>query len=566
MGKTLKKRGNRTEVLKKLCLMNSTIKRSTMLPVETLQKLAGEPDSGIEKEKKVVHVALHPKYVHSIPLGLVNHFNKIINQWHPQLNGILAGYGKLQLKKPTGQLINEEAHVHLDVQSEFWLFRPSIGRQLKGTVVKKSPGHVSCLVHGLFNVPCHRPQDIPKGGKWWASSLKLDSVVHLTVLKTDMSQKVPFILGDLPKPSNTKISLNESVPNPVEEMDTDDWDQATVTKEPENEDFIPSPLASPVQSPKKLSFQISPEKTSDAIDEQKDAFISSAIKVPKTPKKTKKETPKRGKNDSISESLESFGVREKVSEIVTSLESPKKSSKKSPHKSPKSAKSEEMDESETRDSLIASVILTPGSSKKAKKAKKSKKDQEELSLTSSSLNESNTKKNSKNKKAEVLENSIIPDASIEEAQELLLNSVSKKKSKKKKKDKVEQNGGMIEDEPNEIPALPDSGSRSPVRYITDSDSAIHSEEDTSKSSKKRKNTEMDDSIASPSKKKQKSNVSFETSTPMSTPVVTQESEKSSSKKKKKKDKEKEKPTTAEDLRNSLLSSLMSKSKPKKKSK
>ena len=133
--------------------------------------------------------------MHSIPLGLVNHFNKIINQWHPQLNGILAGYGKLQLKKPTGQLINEEAHVHLDVQSEFWLFRPSIGRQLKGTVVKKSPGHVSCLVHGLFNVPCHRPQDIPKGGKWWASSLELDSVVHLTVLKTDMSQKVPFILG-----------------------------------------------------------------------------------------------------------------------------------------------------------------------------------------------------------------------------------------------------------------------------------------------------------------------------------------------------------------------------------
>ena len=67
-------------------------------------------------------------------------------------------------------------------------------------------------------------------------------------------------------------------------MDTDDWDQATVTKEPENEDedFIPSP----VQSPKKLSFQISPEKTSNAIDEQKDALISSAIKVIKKIVKT----------------------------------------------------------------------------------------------------------------------------------------------------------------------------------------------------------------------------------------------------------------------------------------
>jgi len=550
-----------------------------MLPVETLEKLTGEPDSGIEKEKKVVHVALHPKYVHSIPLGLVNHFNKIINQWHPQLNGILAGYGKLQLKKPTGQLINEEAHVHLDVQSEFWLFRPSIGRQLKGTVVKKSPGHVSCLVHGLFNVPCHRPQDIPKGGRWWATSVKLDSVVHLTVLKTDMSQKVPFILGDLPKPSNMKISLNESVPNPVEEMDTDDWDQATTPKEPEKvaeneeeDDDSPfeSPVQSPMQSPKKLSFQISPEKTSNALDEQKDALISSAIKVPKTPKKTKTETPKRGKNSSISESLESFGVRDKVSEIVESLETPQKTPKKSPQKTPKSAKPEEMDESEKRDSLIASIIMTPGSSKKAKKSKKSeKKDQEELSLNESS----SKKKSKKDKKAEEFENTIFPstfpEASIKEAQELLLNSISKKKSKKKKKDKVEENGGIVEDEPNEI-AIPfpnsDSGSRSPVRYVTDSDSAIHSEEDTSKSDKKRKNTEMDDSVisassASPSKKKRKSNVSFETSTP----VVT-EPEKSSSKKKKKKDKEKEKPSEA-DMRDALLSNLsFMKSKPKKKSK
>ena len=97
--------------------------------------LSGEPDSGIEKERKVVHVALHPKFVNNISLGLVNHFNKLINQWHPQLNGLLAGYGRLQLKRPTGNMINEEAHLHLDVQSEFWIFRPTVGRQLKGEII-----------------------------------------------------------------------------------------------------------------------------------------------------------------------------------------------------------------------------------------------------------------------------------------------------------------------------------------------------------------------------------------------------------------------------------------------
>ena len=79
-----------------------------------------------------MHVALHPKYVNSVPLGLVNHFNKLINQYHPDLKGILAGYGRLQLRRPTGCMINDEAHMHLDVQSDFWIFRPLVGRQLKG--------------------------------------------------------------------------------------------------------------------------------------------------------------------------------------------------------------------------------------------------------------------------------------------------------------------------------------------------------------------------------------------------------------------------------------------------
>ena len=48
------------------------------------------------------------------------------------IKGILAGYGRLQLKRPTGHMINESADIHLDVQSDFWIFRPLEGRQLKG--------------------------------------------------------------------------------------------------------------------------------------------------------------------------------------------------------------------------------------------------------------------------------------------------------------------------------------------------------------------------------------------------------------------------------------------------
>ena len=188
---------------------------------------SGEPDSGIEKVKQVIHVAIHPRYCSNVGLGVMNSLNKLINNWHPQLNGILAGYGKLQLKKPTGTILNEDAYFHIDVQSEFWLFRPLTGRQLKGIVTKKSDKHVSVLVHGIFNIPCLRPNNLKKD--WWGMKAKLKCPAHLTVVSTDMSQKVPQIMGDLQNigldgTAAQKINFDETVPSPeVEEYSDDDW-------------------------------------------------------------------------------------------------------------------------------------------------------------------------------------------------------------------------------------------------------------------------------------------------------------------------------------------------------
>ena len=92
-----------------------------------------------------------------------------------RLNGILAGYGKLQVKSPIATMVNEEPFLHLDVVSDFWVFRPDVGAELRGVVTKKSTTHISCLVHGIFNVPCHKPTT-QKGA--FAPSVKIESQVR----------------------------------------------------------------------------------------------------------------------------------------------------------------------------------------------------------------------------------------------------------------------------------------------------------------------------------------------------------------------------------------------------
>ena len=146
----------------------------------------------------------------------------------------MAGYGKLFLRRPTGHFLNEESHIHLDVISDFWVFRPSIGATLSGVINKKSNNHVSVLVHGCFNVPCYRPDREMRpaaAAQWCGAKAKIGQVVRIRVLKTDMSQKIPFIMGELYQESVAEGIMSSKAKNGsmsasmVEEVNPAAWNR-----------------------------------------------------------------------------------------------------------------------------------------------------------------------------------------------------------------------------------------------------------------------------------------------------------------------------------------------------
>ena len=270
-----------------------------MLSIEELERISVLPFTCFHKVRQALHVTLHPRYLNNLELGLLDYFNKQINRWHPKLNGILANYGKLKLRSPHGTLLNEEAHIHLDVVSDFWVFRPEIGSILQGTVSKTSQKHVACLVHGVFNVPCYHPNNLGST-PWWGINAVIGNEVRFKVIKMDISQKIPFILGELEKwgLDGKKVVLDRNkVEKQVEEIEPERWEQFTGGNDSQGE---LSDADSGIQSlPKKAKPEIMPNiippdllPLQPIVPESIKSGVATAKSPPKTPKSRAKKNTK----------------------------------------------------------------------------------------------------------------------------------------------------------------------------------------------------------------------------------------------------------------------------------
>ena len=67
----------------------SQVKKRQMLNITQLEALRGEADSGVCKIQHRMNPALHPRYLNNLTLGLVNHFNELINHFHPDLKACM---------------------------------------------------------------------------------------------------------------------------------------------------------------------------------------------------------------------------------------------------------------------------------------------------------------------------------------------------------------------------------------------------------------------------------------------------------------------------------------------
>lgn len=123
-----------------------------MLPVSTLDELSADPASAVKKKKTRLHLALAPGALGGLKKGLECVMMENLNRYYPDLGAILLGWHGLKLCDRRGDITGDSPHIHVNVEGQVYLFNPDVGSKILGKVIKKSNGHIGCLVHETFNV------------------------------------------------------------------------------------------------------------------------------------------------------------------------------------------------------------------------------------------------------------------------------------------------------------------------------------------------------------------------------------------------------------------------------
>ncbi|XP_011495603.1 PREDICTED: DNA-directed RNA polymerase I subunit RPA43 [Ceratosolen solmsi marchali] len=164
-----------------------------------LRGLLEDVDSCVYLEKVQKHLGLHPFHLTNLNEALREILNASLNFYDSELNGLLLAYKNPKILSPLGDILYDTCFVHIDIEADFYVFKPEIGRSLKGFVNKKGTKHIGILVHKAFNVSLPKPDDTENEEDWPGNKVKVGQEIRFTLDKIDYTTRLPYIRGSLNK-------------------------------------------------------------------------------------------------------------------------------------------------------------------------------------------------------------------------------------------------------------------------------------------------------------------------------------------------------------------------------
>lgn len=196
-----------------------------------LEGLLEDENSQVHYERLNKHLGLHPFHLNDLSTALDEILSSGLNTYDTELQGFLLAYKNPKLLTTYGDIFYDSYYIHINIEADFYVFRPQIGNLLKGVVHKKGVNYIGVLMHKTFNVSILRPENAEK---WPGDMVNIGQEVRFAVTHLDYNSRLPFIRGVFNETDylqGCKLPLHKASNGSFYEAnESDDTDSSSVVK------------------------------------------------------------------------------------------------------------------------------------------------------------------------------------------------------------------------------------------------------------------------------------------------------------------------------------------------
>ncbi|XP_018341362.1 PREDICTED: probable DNA-directed RNA polymerase I subunit RPA43 isoform X2 [Trachymyrmex septentrionalis] len=149
-----------------------------------LRGLLEDEDSHVHFARTIKHVALHPYHLNNIQRGLNQILRSLLNTYDRELKGFVLAFKNPKLLSNLGELFYDSPFIHVNIEADFYLFRPKTGFFLKDNTKQ-----------------------------WLGESVEIGQEIRCCVTQLHHKSKPPFICASLKSDYSQGCRLSENIIN-----------------------------------------------------------------------------------------------------------------------------------------------------------------------------------------------------------------------------------------------------------------------------------------------------------------------------------------------------------------
>ncbi|XP_037960582.1 probable DNA-directed RNA polymerase I subunit RPA43 [Teleopsis dalmanni] len=182
------------------------LKKHANYTLKELEEYLNSPNSCVHKINTNFHISILPYSMENFKRHLLLYIiRKKVSFYDAQVEGIVLDVRNIKLLNSAAALRANDPHLHIDLNADFYVFRPAAGALVNGLVKYVGDKIVGVTIYKVFSAQIRFNVKIDK------SQVCLDQELQFRIKDFDLQNIFPYIVGELPNHIETQTIKKERV-------------------------------------------------------------------------------------------------------------------------------------------------------------------------------------------------------------------------------------------------------------------------------------------------------------------------------------------------------------------